>query len=320
MWALKPNFNSNAPDENWGFSSDGSGFRINPYETFAPSPRTFKIALVGDSFTYGHGVKGNETLAVYLQEMLQRKNYDVQVLNAGVCGYSPGQEYIYIQDVVWPRRPDLIIWNLDYADWMEMQMRSLHLAIGNSLVREPAVLNGFFIQGLLHRTFGEKIAMTRPLNFIIIKLLDFDAGRLMERGSDEKVFWKVQAMIQNVRAETGGRLLVTQTPSYWLLKGIEAFPWINNSAVENAFGKLGRSIPYYMATNDVLRRKFAASRGASPQLEDFFLDVKVDEFKHLNPAGNQLYAQIIYEYLDSRGFTRQFHKMTARGQQITSKR
>ena len=62
------------------------GMRGAPIPPRSPGKR--RIVLLGSSITLGWGVPEEETLAVRLQELFQRDNEDVEVLNAGVGNYN----------------------------------------------------------------------------------------------------------------------------------------------------------------------------------------------------------------------------------------
>ena len=77
----------------------------------------FRIAVLGDSFTFGVGVKAEETYAYLLQKMLnapQPGKY--QVLNFGVSSFSPVLELICLKREVVHYQPDLLIVALDLCD------------------------------------------------------------------------------------------------------------------------------------------------------------------------------------------------------------
>ena len=74
---------------------------------------TFRILAVGDSYTYGQGVKSEETYVKQLEAMLNRKRghrgIRYEVLNAGVPGYNTQQELIHLQEVGLLYQPDAIV-------------------------------------------------------------------------------------------------------------------------------------------------------------------------------------------------------------------
>ncbi|GJM33498.1 MAG: hypothetical protein DHS20C18_24990 [Saprospiraceae bacterium] len=63
------------------FHSDRLGRRVNPFENCGK----FYGLFLGGSFTFGEGVKDNETLPIRFQEVLS----DFYTYNYGFCGYGP---------------------------------------------------------------------------------------------------------------------------------------------------------------------------------------------------------------------------------------
>lgn len=95
----KPNINSH-------------GLRNREFPLQKPE-HTFRIVTLGDSFTYGLGLKSEETYVKQLEALLntQRDAHETryEVLNAGVPGYNTHQEFIHLQEVGMPFNPDLIL-------------------------------------------------------------------------------------------------------------------------------------------------------------------------------------------------------------------
>lgn len=73
------------------------------------SPRTFRILVLGDSVTFGHG--SVHTYPDLLQGLLARWRPDVdwEVWNAGVPGYNTSQELAHLRDLGPVVDPDLVI-------------------------------------------------------------------------------------------------------------------------------------------------------------------------------------------------------------------
>jgi len=71
----------------------------------------FRIAVIGDSFTFGFGVENEETYPSVLEKLLNEtgSNYKYEVLNFGVGGYSSKDEALVVRYKVMPRNPDLLI-------------------------------------------------------------------------------------------------------------------------------------------------------------------------------------------------------------------
>ncbi len=64
-----------------------------------------RIAVLGDSYVFGHGVEEDETFAARMRELRP----DWEVLNFGVTGYSTDQELLLLENVVLPLEPNLVL-------------------------------------------------------------------------------------------------------------------------------------------------------------------------------------------------------------------
>jgi lysophospholipase L1-like esterase len=73
----------------------------------------FRIAVLGDSYTYGWGVSEKETIPARLKQELEsagtQKQREIEVINAGVPAYDTGPEYGMLRDVILPLKPDLVV-------------------------------------------------------------------------------------------------------------------------------------------------------------------------------------------------------------------
>lgn len=75
-------------------------------------PGTYRIALLGDSFTFGWGVEQDQSFAARMEQTLNRgaaPGVNYQVLNLGVPGYSTFQEVARFQELGLDFSPDAIV-------------------------------------------------------------------------------------------------------------------------------------------------------------------------------------------------------------------
>lgn len=99
--------------------SDAEGFRFNPRHNGSFNAIN-RLILVGDSFTYGHGVRHEETLPYLLEQKLLTQNQSYWVDNAGVPGYGPDQEFLYITETLLPTyKPTVLVWVHNENDIVE---------------------------------------------------------------------------------------------------------------------------------------------------------------------------------------------------------
>ena len=87
------------------------GFRDDREYSLAKAPGTFRIIVLGDSVTFGHGTLGETTYPFLLERRLEAWRPDVtwEVWNLGVPGYNTGQELAYLEEVGERYAPDLVI-------------------------------------------------------------------------------------------------------------------------------------------------------------------------------------------------------------------
>ncbi len=89
------------------YASSSEGIRsAHPGVSYTHRAPSHRIALVGDSFTFGLEVPFEDTWGAHLERALGPQ---VQVLNFGVDGYGVDQAYLRYQRDVRPWRPDLVI-------------------------------------------------------------------------------------------------------------------------------------------------------------------------------------------------------------------
>lgn len=87
------------------------GFRDWREYALEKKPGTFRILVLGDSVTFGHGALSDTTYPYLLEQRLKQWRPDInwEVWNLGVPGYNTTQELKYLQRVGPSYRPDLVI-------------------------------------------------------------------------------------------------------------------------------------------------------------------------------------------------------------------
>jgi lysophospholipase L1-like esterase len=87
------------------------GFRDPREYSLEKRPGTFRILVMGDSVTFGHGATFETTYPYLLEQRLRTWRPDVQweVWNLGVPGYNTRQELTYLEEVGPRFEPDLVI-------------------------------------------------------------------------------------------------------------------------------------------------------------------------------------------------------------------
>jgi lysophospholipase L1-like esterase len=103
---------------------------INSHNTRGPEfevekpPGTFRILSIGDSRTFGWGLRDEETYSRQLETRLrQYSNRPVEVINAGVNAWSYPQLLVYFREVGLAYNPDLVIVG-DANAWTQFSEKS----------------------------------------------------------------------------------------------------------------------------------------------------------------------------------------------------
>ena len=132
------------------------GFRSDRADTIAKGPNTFRILVLGDSVTFGHGAVHDYPSLLEAQLKRWRPEIDWQVWNLGVPGYNTSQELSYLLDVAPRYAPDLVIVGFFIND-----------IIGNEPAPSPSMVRNaasrtlsFLQQHLYSMEFYKRVALT----------------------------------------------------------------------------------------------------------------------------------------------------------------
>jgi lysophospholipase L1-like esterase len=123
-----------------------NSFGLRSPEVAIPKPRnTFRILLLGDSFTFGFKSAEDDVFARKLEGRLRREYgaTTVEVVNAGVLSYCPLLEDLQYRHHLHILEPDLVILNFDMSDvqdHMDYSRSTVFAADGAPLfVSEPTL-------------------------------------------------------------------------------------------------------------------------------------------------------------------------------------
>ncbi len=108
LWELRPNINTTYKLK--PFRTNPEGLRDKNYSKVKPAG-TFRIAVLGDSFTMGEGIAIEDAYHTLLEERFNAlgEKRDYEFINFGVAGYSLIQYVTMVQHKVLEYQPDLIL-------------------------------------------------------------------------------------------------------------------------------------------------------------------------------------------------------------------
>jgi hypothetical protein len=110
-WRLRPNQNCFTKVNHQPVRVNSLGTRGPEFQPAKPA-ETIRILSLGDSRTFGWGLSEDQTYSARLGQMLQEKvgtGRKVEVINAGVNGWSYDQMFVYFRDFGLSYHPDIVI-------------------------------------------------------------------------------------------------------------------------------------------------------------------------------------------------------------------
>ncbi len=99
-------------------TTNNDGFRGQQPVSRQKTPGTTRIIGLGDSVMWGTSVNQEQSFLGILQTKLASRSQDVEVINAGVVGYSTVQEALYFGDRLLAFEPDVVLINFCENDLM----------------------------------------------------------------------------------------------------------------------------------------------------------------------------------------------------------
>lgn len=118
-----------------------------------------RIVILGDSFTFGHGVQQDEAFPKVMERYLRKRlgRNDLAVLNAGIISYSPLLEGILYRNLLGPYKPTLTILVLDATDIAD------DYSYAQQMVRDPVTGDVSFDveERTIQASFWDHVALSR---------------------------------------------------------------------------------------------------------------------------------------------------------------
>ncbi len=147
-FALKPNSSQDL------YNINASGFRGEPLPQNLEDKLT--ILTLGESTTFGWGVRDNETYPAYLNQALQTRQPNTYVINGGVPSYTSSQVLAYLDQLLDEDnlQPDLILISIAWNDIWYSSIQNWHPdiliyqkppAVLTFLMRHSRLVNGIIL-------------------------------------------------------------------------------------------------------------------------------------------------------------------------------
>ena len=150
-------------------------------------PSTFRIAVVGDSFTEALQVPTGDTFVALLERTLKScpalRGRTIETLNFGVSGNSTAQELLTVQTRVWPFKPDVVL---------------LQFLAGNDIRDNSRRLSGNYPRPFFNLESGALVADTSFRNTTIARMKSSMAWKWSQSASDYSRLVQLLNKIKNI--------------------------------------------------------------------------------------------------------------------------
>ena len=273
---------------------DEHGLRVHDRDRPLPTTQMPPILLVGDSYAMGEEVDDDETVAAYLQEMLQRR-----VLNGGVLGYGMDQIVLRAEALVRQFQPRSLVVSFIADNVRRAQMRMLWglekpwfdvvdggLVLRGVPVPPPALEPLDPVRGVLGYSFLIDVIMRRlELDDWWLEGQPVRTEEAHEQGA--AVSCLLMERLQHLAKDHGAQvLLVAQyTPDAWRRQSTEDF---EVGIIEPVLACARAAGLRTLDTRDAVEA--AVRKGG---LDRYYVS------RHMNDDGNRLTAELIAEALSS---------------------
>lgn len=91
------------------FRINSRGLRSDVEYPYEKPEGVVRIVSLGDSFTMGYEVEVEETFNAVLERELRERGHEVEVINAGVSGFSNAEQCLYLERELLRYEPDIVL-------------------------------------------------------------------------------------------------------------------------------------------------------------------------------------------------------------------
>jgi len=295
-WRLNPN-----AEGEWGgvvVKINGKGLRGPELDYTKPS-NVERILYLGDSVTFGFKLESYEQAFPYLVEVVleDRLGYEIETINAGVSGYAPWQEYIYLSKEGIKYEPDLVVVSFVLNDVTEKfgLIQFGGLGEGSQLERTAMTASDEFFSKTGIGYFTRKISARIRFGTDIQpgaqqkEVLDVESLAYYPYRPDVQRAWKITleelGKIFDLCLERDFSVILVLFPYTFQFDNIDTLSTPQMVVSQYAFDN---GIPV-IDLLPILSEK-VEDQGAKP--EDYFLDVD-----HLSPVGHEIVSEIIADFI-----------------------
>ncbi len=281
-------------------------YTTNSYGFRGLEPRLGKdrplLVTLGDSNTFGLSLSDHETFPARLQTKIDKRGENMEVINAGVAGYSAATELRYYQARVKKLKPDYLLHIWCMNDVLKDPTAQYHTDIRMVMVHhfplfaEDTRISLYHSSHIFQRiveTYNLIMLDIRPEKFAFMGQRDFRWIFQNALADPKNKAWlRTSALISKIIEESrneGTRFALVIIP-------------FHNQVYEDSVFKYYDPAPAQKQLTDFAHLKGVDVIDIVPDFldnrdKDLFLDIC-----HLAPDGTQLVADVIHKFLNEKGW------------------
>lgn len=142
-WGVRGNipnarYHHTTPETAVDFRINAQGMRSDRDAAIAKPPNTCRIELFGDSFFMGYELNIEDTFARRIEQLIQARGVNVEVLNLAVSGFSTAEMLRTYEKFGAQFEPDLVLFSWHSSDFAENGASNLYRIAGQTLEEDRA--------------------------------------------------------------------------------------------------------------------------------------------------------------------------------------
>lgn len=194
---MVPNSKCRYKTSEWDVTYQINNLGLRNNEITPKSKDTFRVLFLGDSYVQGHGLETDQSFVNILENKLNNANFSqkIEVINAGVFGYSPLIEYLFLKEIGLSLEPDLVITGFNVSDFYEDRKRFAELKTSypnlSDKELEQKIKNG---EAVFDFSLINQSAVSEPTQKIYLPVLSFSVKQWFRENS--KIYKTVSDFIK----------------------------------------------------------------------------------------------------------------------------
>lgn len=175
-WKLRYNqplarYRQKSADVTVSFRINAQGMRADQDVSYEKPAGVKRVVSLGDSYTVGYEVDVEESFSSVLEQDLEDGGQRVQVLNAGVSGFSNAEELLYFERELVKYEPDLVVLTFSPNDLLDNVRTNLFTLddSGRLVQARDRYVPGGRLGNFLNRNWFVNLLSERSNAFVFLK-------------------------------------------------------------------------------------------------------------------------------------------------------